>query len=341
MKAGGKDHPPMLAPASEIPETPGTKGGSQPRTDKQRFVTLVKQSQELKTVSYHKLYDILKQHRNAINEIRVERLACTTYPLVLVSQQQPAYHTQLNPTHYTQSSSTRSQAATKNKGKAIANSPPPTYVSEPKMVANNEASSKEKEIDKLMAIISMSFKNIYKPTNNNLKTLSNTWNTNVDNTSRTNRGTGYDKQTKQYDNQKEVNIIGAKENVGTHVVHQTGIQCYNYKEFRHVARECKKEKRPKDSAYHKKKMLLCKREEFGIQLSAEQADWRDDTDDEPEDQELEEHYMYMEKIQEHPKQPESVNYTYLIDQGDTNIPHDSSDMSNNSEEADQDDDLAK
>ncbi|GKB84779.1 hypothetical protein Tco_0957051 [Tanacetum coccineum] len=28
----------------------------------QQFVTLVKQSQELKTVSYHKLYDILKQH---------------------------------------------------------------------------------------------------------------------------------------------------------------------------------------------------------------------------------------------------------------------------------------
>nr|GEX85712.1 hypothetical protein [Tanacetum cinerariifolium] len=39
----------------------------------QRFVTLVKQSQELKTVSYHKLYDILKQHQNEVNEIRAER----------------------------------------------------------------------------------------------------------------------------------------------------------------------------------------------------------------------------------------------------------------------------
>ncbi|GJW36098.1 hypothetical protein Tco_0059018 [Tanacetum coccineum] len=38
----------------------------------QRFVTLVKQSQELKTVSYHKLYDILKQHQNKLNEIRAE-----------------------------------------------------------------------------------------------------------------------------------------------------------------------------------------------------------------------------------------------------------------------------
>ncbi|GJQ94387.1 hypothetical protein Tco_0005526 [Tanacetum coccineum] len=32
------------------------------------FVTLVKKSQELKTVSYHKLYDILKQHQNEVNE---------------------------------------------------------------------------------------------------------------------------------------------------------------------------------------------------------------------------------------------------------------------------------
>nr|GFD47390.1 hypothetical protein [Tanacetum cinerariifolium] len=33
-------------------------------------------------------------------------------------------------------------------------------------------------------------------------------------------------------------------------------------------------------------------EEAGIQLNAEQADWRDDTGDESNDQELEAHYMY-------------------------------------------------
>nr|GEV94467.1 retrovirus-related Pol polyprotein from transposon TNT 1-94 [Tanacetum cinerariifolium] len=55
----------------------------------QRFVTLVKQSQELKTVSYHKLYDILKQHQNEVNELTDERLARTTNPLALVAQQQP------------------------------------------------------------------------------------------------------------------------------------------------------------------------------------------------------------------------------------------------------------
>nr|GFC08684.1 hypothetical protein [Tanacetum cinerariifolium] len=69
-------------------------------------------------------------------------------------------------------------------------------------------------------------------------------------------------------------------------------------EFGNVARKCQKPKRVKDIAYHKEKMLLCKQEEAGFQLNAEQADWKDDTDDEPEDQELEAHYMYMAQIQE-------------------------------------------
>ncbi|GKF71250.1 hypothetical protein Tco_0207364 [Tanacetum coccineum] len=126
----------------------------------QRFVTIVKQSQDLKNVSYHKLYDILKQHLNEVNKIRAERLAHTANLLALVTQQQqqPVYHPQPNPTHYTQSSSTRSQAATRNKGKAIANSPSPTYDPEPKVVVNDHTSSKEKKIDKLMALISKSFK---------------------------------------------------------------------------------------------------------------------------------------------------------------------------------------
>nr|GFB75421.1 hypothetical protein [Tanacetum cinerariifolium] len=85
-----------------------------------RFVILVKHRQELKTVSYHKLYDILKQHQNEVNELRAERIARVANPLALVVQQQPVYNPQNHPTHYTQNSSTRSQqAATRNRGKAI------------------------------------------------------------------------------------------------------------------------------------------------------------------------------------------------------------------------------
>ncbi|GKB57335.1 ribonuclease H-like domain-containing protein [Tanacetum coccineum] len=248
-----------------------------------RFVTLVKQSQDLKTVSYHKLYDILKQHQNEVNKIRDERLA-----------------------------------PTRNRGKAIVNSSAPIYDQEPATVTEDDEMSKEKEIDKLMALISLSFKKIYKPTNNNLRTSSNTSRTNQDNSPRINRG--------------------------------TRIQCYNCKEYGHVSRECQKLKQAKDAAYHKEKMILCKQEEARIQLNAEQADWKDDTDDESDDQELEAHYMYMAQIpkvtpdaiensgpffdveplqnvqnnndnynvfaieNEHLGQPESVNDTYLEEQ---------------------------
>nr|GFC42387.1 hypothetical protein [Tanacetum cinerariifolium] len=179
----------------------------------QRFVTLVKQSQELKTVSYHKLYDILKQHQHEVNKIRAEKITRVANPLALVAQQQPVYHPQTHPTHYTQNSLTRSQQdVARNRGKAI-------------------------EIDKLMALISLSFKKIYKPTNNNLRTSSNSSRANQDNSPRINRNVGYE-------NQRIGNVTGARETVGSTL------------------------------------------EEAGIQLNAEQADWRDDTDDESEDQEL-------------------------------------------------------
>ncbi|GKE10091.1 hypothetical protein Tco_1413642 [Tanacetum coccineum] len=47
-------------------------------------------------------------------------------------------------------------------------------------------------------------------------------------------------------------------------------------------------------------MLLCKQAEKGVPLQAEQADWLADTDEEIDEQELEAHYNYMEKIQEVP-----------------------------------------
>ncbi|GJT24424.1 hypothetical protein Tco_0894361 [Tanacetum coccineum] len=117
---------------------------------------------------------------------------------------------------------------------------------------------------------------------------------------------------------------------------------------------------------------------LGLLVSAG-MDTLDNTEYEPEDQELEVRYLYMEKIQEvtpdaaenygpifdveplqkvqndddnynvfandreHPEQPESVNDTYPDEQGDTNITTNSLDMSNNRGKADQDkdEDLAR
>nr|GFD06567.1 hypothetical protein [Tanacetum cinerariifolium] len=114
-------------------------------------------SQELKTVSYHKLYDILKQHQHEVNEIRAKNIARVANPLTLVAQQQPGYQPQNHPTHYTQNSSTRSQqATTKNRGRATVNTPQPIYDQEPSMVDEYDETLKDKEIDKLMALISLS-----------------------------------------------------------------------------------------------------------------------------------------------------------------------------------------
>nr|GEW07293.1 hypothetical protein [Tanacetum cinerariifolium] len=74
------------------------------------------------------------------------------------------------------------------------------------MVAKDDTLSKDKKIDKLMALISLSFKKIYKPTNNNLRTSSNISRSNQDNTQRINIGT-------RYDNQRVVNVVEARENV--------------------------------------------------------------------------------------------------------------------------------
>ncbi|GKF84042.1 hypothetical protein Tco_0248940, partial [Tanacetum coccineum] len=54
-----------------------------------RFVTVVKQRQEIDTVSYHKLFDVLKQFQNEVNDIRSERLARSANPLALLTAAQP------------------------------------------------------------------------------------------------------------------------------------------------------------------------------------------------------------------------------------------------------------
>nr|GEU63292.1 hypothetical protein [Tanacetum cinerariifolium] len=195
-------------------------------------------------------------------------------------------------------------------------------------------------IVKLMDLISLSFKKIYKPTNNNIRTSSNTSRANQDKTLRINRGTGYD-------NQRVVNVVGARENVGIQVVQQSRIQCYNCKEYGHVARECQKLKWAKDATYHKEKMLLSHcmymaqiqevtldaAEKFGPIYDVEPLQKVQNNDD---------NYNVFVIESEHPEQPEYFNDTYPVEQDEHNMIIDSLDMSYDKEQVDKDDDdLAK
>ncbi|GJT30669.1 retrovirus-related pol polyprotein from transposon TNT 1-94 [Tanacetum coccineum] len=263
-----------------------------------RFVTLVKQSEKIDTISYHRLFDILKQFQKEVNDIRAERIAKSANPLALLAAAQPysdTYYQAPKPQRSNAtSSSTRQSASTRHKGKEVAKPITPQSESVSEEDSDPEQAQRDKEMQKNLALLAKYFKKLYKPTNNNLRTSSNSRNKTEDTTPRYNN----DNQSRQFGNQRTMTVAGARETVGSQVVQQTGIQCFNCKGYGHYAKECRKPKRVKDYAYHKEKMMMCKQAEQGVPLQAEQADWLEDTDEEIDEQELEAHYSYMAKIQE-------------------------------------------
>ncbi|GKD38966.1 hypothetical protein Tco_1259173 [Tanacetum coccineum] len=159
-----------------------------------RFVTLVKQTSDLDTVSYHKLVDILKQYQNEVNEIRAKKIAKNANPLTLVATAQyypdDTYYQAPKPhkTHTSSSkhtTSTSSHATSRNKGKEIAKPITPPSESAYEEDSDPEQAQRDKRMQKSIELIAKYFKNIYKPTKNNLRASSNTRNKNVDSTPRT------------------------------------------------------------------------------------------------------------------------------------------------------------
>nr|GEZ05823.1 hypothetical protein [Tanacetum cinerariifolium] len=142
-------------------------------------------------------------------------------------------------------------------GKKIAKPITPTSESASEEDSDPEQAQRDKDMQKNLALIVKYLKKIYKPTNNNLITSLNFRNKNVDTSSRYNN----DDQTGQFGNQRTVTIAGARGTVGSQGVQHTGIQCFNYKEFSHFAKECRKPKKEKDYTYHNEKVLLCKHAE--------------------------------------------------------------------------------
>nr|GFC87787.1 hypothetical protein [Tanacetum cinerariifolium] len=166
-------------------------------------------------------------------------------------------------------------------------------------------------MQKNLALIAKYFKKIYKPTNNNLRTSSNSRNKNLDTSLRFKN----DNQSRQFRNQRTVNVAGARENVGSPVVQQSGIQCFNCKEFGHFAKECRKPKRELEAHYS----YMAKIQEVPTADTC--------TDSEPVEQvQNDVGYNVCANDLQHSEQSESVSNTCLVETDDSNVIPDSPDM---------------
>ncbi|GJS07205.1 hypothetical protein Tco_0364001 [Tanacetum coccineum] len=131
--------------------------------------------------------------KTLINENRAEKIARNENPLALVSTAQhypndtyyhaPKPHKNLN-TSSRHKSSYNYHASTRNKGKEIAK--PITHVSQSASEEDSdlEQAQRDKDMQKSITLTAKYFPKIYKPTNNNLRTSSNSINKNVDSTPR-------------------------------------------------------------------------------------------------------------------------------------------------------------
>nr|GEX44898.1 hypothetical protein [Tanacetum cinerariifolium] len=199
----------------------------------------------------------------------------------------------------------RSHTSTRHKGKEIAKPIMPLFETASEEDSDPEQAQRDKDMQKNLALIAKYFKKIYKPTNNNLRTSSNSKNKNVDTTPRYKN----DDHSGQFGNQRTVNVARAREKVGSTVVQQSGIRCFNYKEYGHFSKECRKLNRVKDSAYHKEKMLLCK-----------QAEQDSVTDSEPVEQvQNKAGYNVFANDLQHFDQSKSISNTCLVETDDSNI----------------------
>nr|GFC29803.1 hypothetical protein [Tanacetum cinerariifolium] len=129
-----------------------------------------------------------------------------------------------------------------------------------------------------------------------------------------------------------MNVAGAREKVESPVVQQSRIQCFNCREFRHFAKECRKPKRVKDSTYHKEKMFLCKQAEqeahYSYMAKIQEVPTADSgIDSEPVEQvQNDARYNVFANGLQHFEQSESISNTCLVEMNDSIVIPDSPDM---------------
>ncbi|GJV73707.1 hypothetical protein Tco_1493702 [Tanacetum coccineum] len=133
----------------------------------------------------------MQQYQNEVNDIRAERIAKSANPLALLTAAQPYsdnyYQAQKPQRTYATSSSTRRSSSTRHKGKEFAKlvTPQSELVSEED--SDPEQAQRDTDMQKNLALLAKYFKKLYKPTNNNLRTSTNSRNKTEDTTPRYSR----------------------------------------------------------------------------------------------------------------------------------------------------------
>ncbi|GJQ90260.1 hypothetical protein Tco_0001399 [Tanacetum coccineum] len=167
MEAGGKERPPMLAPGnyvqwkSRIKRYINTKPNNELihyclQNPPYKFKWTKKTVSVSEGISKTTTEGYMENYKNESQEIRDQLNAeAEAVKIILTGIDNDIYSTIdacPNACEMWKAIERSQQAATKTRGKEIVNSSPPTYDQELTMVAKDDEMSKDKEIDKLMAL---------------------------------------------------------------------------------------------------------------------------------------------------------------------------------------------
>ncbi|GKD64125.1 hypothetical protein Tco_1306233 [Tanacetum coccineum] len=260
----------------------------------------------------------LQQLQPEFNEIHEERIAKSANPLALVTAAQPYTKTYNQaPKHQRSyapapkhSYSTSSSASTRHKGKEIAKPVTPPSVSDSDEDSDPEQAQKDKEMQKNLALIAKYFKKLYKPTNNNLRTSSNSKNKTKDTTPRK------PKRVKDYSYHKEKMLLCKQAEKGV------PLQAEQVDWLADTDEEIDEQELEAHYSFMANIQEVLPAESSSTDTPLEQVRYDDE-------------YNVFANERQHSEQPKSINDTYVLEKDDSNVTPGSSNICNNDNQVDQ------
>ncbi|GJU27134.1 retrovirus-related pol polyprotein from transposon TNT 1-94 [Tanacetum coccineum] len=276
------------------------------KLESSKFVTNVKLAKDLHNTNFDHFYGYLKQHEAHAEEVRLTRkqysdpisLVANTSNSSLSYSNQSQYHQQLSlfaqqyysplvtfyqppDTHH--SSLIHHQSYQTHVHHSSSQAPFPQLDSRLAVPSFLPLDDPIASLNKTMAFISLSFASRYPPTNNQLRTSSNPRNQTTIQDGRVTVQPVQGRQNQGYagsGTRSNATVTRGNRTEGTNATGQAKvIHCYNCQEEGHMARQCTKPKRPKNSTWFKEKAVLAEALESMMVFDKEQmaflADNRD------------------------------------------------------------------